>query len=42
LHLDFGLAFALALEFFRRAIGQRRMQVLLIVMLVNEFFDVGS
>ena len=27
----FGLAFGLALEFFRRAIGQRRMQALLIV-----------
>src|SRR6516162_6883497 len=38
----FGLAFGLALEFFRRAIGQRRMQALPIVILVDEFFDVGS
>ena len=38
----FGLAFGLALEFFRGAIGQRRMQALPIVVLVDEFFDVGS
>src|SRR5215469_18132632 len=38
----FGLTFGLALEFFWGSIAQRRVQALPIVILVDEFFDVGS
>src|SRR5215472_15096697 len=37
-----GLAFGLALKFFRRSITKCGMQALPIVILVDEFFDVGS